>query len=171
MDYDPAWPGLFRKLCRQWHELLGNRIVDIDHVGSTAVPGLCAKPRIDAVIVVRGAADILPAARCLEAEGYRGRGDRYGDGMWAFMSGSNMLQQRIYLCLPDTPTHRRFVLFRDYLRTHPDVASAYGALKRELAVAYADDGDAYTRAKGDFIASVLLGASAEEHAHPAGAAT
>jgi GrpB-like predicted nucleotidyltransferase (UPF0157 family) len=161
VDYDSGWPQLFQYLSHRWRALLGERVVAIDHVGSTAVPGLCAKPRIDAVIVVRQAPDIPGAAGLLETAGYVSRGDRYNDGMWALLSAADMPQQRIYVCAPGNHTHGKFVLFRDYLRTHPEAAADYAALKRRLAATYAEDGDAYTKAKSGFIMQAVAAAELE----------
>ena len=161
VDYDAAWPQLFRDLCSQWRTLLGERVLAVDHVGSTAVPGLCAKPRIDAIIVVRDPSDISIAVDRLTAVGYVSRGDRYGDGLWAFVSAAEMPPQRIYVCAPGTKAHARFVLFRDYLRAHPAAAANYAALKRQLATTYADDGDAYTKGKSRFIMQAVAAAELE----------
>ncbi len=155
VDYDPAWPDAFREIAAGVRVLLEPLVVAIDHVGSTSVPGLCAKPRIDLVAVVASEADIPEATRRLQESGYEYRGNRYNDGMWAFTDGPGMRRQRLYVCAPGTLKHREWLLFRDHLRGHRDAAEAYAALKRRLAVEFAGDVDGYTRAKSPFVAKIV----------------
>ena len=139
--------------------MLGGWVLEIHHIGSTSVPGLCAKPKIDVDIVLRSAAIIPDAIGRMKAQGHTYHGDRYGDGMWAFTTGSGSRGARFYLCAPGTPTHLRRMLFRDYLRGHPETAAAYGALKRKLASEVSGrseaDWDHYTGGKGPFVAETL----------------
>ncbi len=146
---------MFEEIAFEIRTLLGGLVQEIHHIGSTAVPGLCAKPRIDVDVVVCGASDIPEAIDRMSAAGYEVRGNRYNDGMWAFTEPRGGHPQRVYICAPDTPTHLNRILLRDYLRGHPNAAAAYAALKWRFAVAYAGDGDGYTRAKGPFVAEVV----------------
>ena len=176
IDYDPAWPEAFREIAAAVRALLEPLVVAIDHVGSTSVPGLCAKPRIDLVTVVASDADIPEAIRRLQERGYEYRGNRYNDGMWTFTDGPGMRRQRLYVCAPGTLKHREWLLFRNHLRSNGDAAEAYGALKRRLAVEFAGDVDGYTRAKGPFVAEIVgiatraagtnVGGSGEQGAGP-----
>lgn len=155
VDYDPTWPEAFREIAAAVRVLLEPLVVAIDHVGSTSVPGLCAKPRIDLVAVVTSDAEIPEATRRLQERGYEYRGNRYNDGMWAFTDGPGMRRQRLYVCAPGTLKHRKWLLFRDHLRSNGDAAEAYGALKRRLAVEFAGDVDGYTRAKSPYVAEIV----------------
>lgn len=156
VDYDPAWPTQFEEIRARLERLLDGLVLEIHHIGSTAVPGLCAKPKIDVDIVLRSAAKIPEAIERMQATGaYAYHGDRYGDGMWTFTTGRGSRGQRLYLCAPDTAAHLRRMLFRDHLQRHPEAAAAYAALKRRLASETADDWDHYTGGKGPFVTGIV----------------
>lgn len=156
VDYDPAWPALFGEMQDGLQRLLAGLVLEIHHIGSTAVPGLCAKPKIDVDIVLHSAADIPEGITRMRAAGaYTYHGERYRDGMWVFTTGRGSRGARLYLCAPATPTHLRRILFRDHLRQNADAATAYAALKRRLAAEADDDWDAYTGGKAAFVADVV----------------
>ena len=151
--YDPGWPERFREQAGRLRLALGSVALGIDHVGSTAVPGLPAKPVIDIDVSVRA----------LEPP------DSYEVSLTqlGFVLGAVDAEQRFYrepegeprrthihVCEAGGDYERRHLLFRDYLRTHPEVAAEYAAMKRELAEKYRRDRDAYTDAKGPFIREV-----------------
>jgi GrpB-like predicted nucleotidyltransferase (UPF0157 family) len=165
--YDSRWPGRFRE--EEMHlravlpaELLGR----IEHFGSTAVPGLPAKPIVDMLIEVTDLdATRARIAPILEGEGY--------DYFWRPTFGDNVppwyawfikRDQRggarthhLHMITrgPEFSDHWRALLFRDYLRGHPDVAADYGALKARLAAEHAHDRIAYTHGKSEIIAKVM----------------
>ena len=155
LDYDPSWPIEFARIRAKFDWLLGGLVREICHIGSTSVPGLCAKPKIDVDIVLSSAGLIPEAIERVKAEGYAFHGDKYRDGMWAFTIGRGSFGERIYLCAPGTKTHDERLLFRDYLRAHPDAAEAYGRLKRRLAGEADNDWDYYTGSKGPFVADIV----------------
>lgn len=160
VDYDPAWPRLFEALRLEIEQRLGDLRPDIHHVGSTAVPGLAAKPKIDIDALVR--ADRLPEAveRMRAVEAYAFHGDPYGDGKWTFTRPHGGYGERLYLCAPDNAMHEKRVIFRDYLRAHTERADAYANLKRALAVQASDDWDSYTAGKSAFVAETVARALA-----------
>jgi GrpB-like predicted nucleotidyltransferase (UPF0157 family) len=135
-DYDPAWSAMFERERARVQEALGVIVVTVEHVGSTAVPGLAAKPIIDLLVGVRS----LPEARtcCVEP-----------------------MQALRHLMEPTCPRWEEFTLVRDYLRRHPEVASAYADLKRALALVFEDDIAGYRTAKAPFIEAVIARARAE----------
>jgi GrpB-like predicted nucleotidyltransferase (UPF0157 family) len=162
--YDPSWPERFRE--EQEHlrgclpaELLGR----IEHFGSTAVPGLAAKPIIDVLVEVTD----LEAARerivpILEAQGYdyfwRPTGSP-GDGWpwYAWLIKRNVAGERthhLHMVEPDFP-HWGRLAFRDHLIAHPEIAWDYERLKIQLAAAHPDDREAYTMGKSQFIADIV----------------
>ncbi|APG84617.1 GrpB family protein [Sinorhizobium americanum] len=161
VDYDPTWPDLFEEEKRRISELIGSDMVDdIHHVGSTSVVGLCAKPKIDIDAVLRSDALVVEAVkRAKSLDNFRFHGDPYGDGMWTFTSGRGSHGTRLYLCAPGNATHVRRVLFRDWLRRHPDDAAEYAALKRKLAAEANGDWKFYTGGKSDFVAKIVQRAS------------
>lgn len=152
IEYDPVWPDAFRIVKTEIAERLGDLLGSIHHIGSTAVPGLPAKPKIDIDAVVRSPEDLPEAVAIMRTDTtYAFHGDPYGDGKWTFTQGRGPWGVRLYLCAPDNETHRRRILFRDYLRTHPERADAYAALKRRLASDAEGDWSFYTGGKTDFV--------------------
>ncbi|WP_457581296.1 GrpB family protein [Ensifer canadensis] len=152
--YDNAWPGAFAALSKHLASLLGSTVIAIDHVGSTAVPGLAAKPIIDIDVTLRGPEALAAGRAALVADGFVSRGNRYDDGVWAFAKEGSP-GQRVYLCPPSSDTHRRRLIFRDHLCQSRETAEAYAAMKRRLAIEFAFDGDGYTAAKTQFIDEVV----------------
>jgi GrpB-like predicted nucleotidyltransferase (UPF0157 family) len=127
----------------------------IEHVGSTAVPGLAAKPIIDIDTLLRSATDLPLVIARLASAGYEYQGDLGVAGREAFRTPPDEIPHHLYVCPPLSGEFRRHVAFRDYLRTHPEHANRYSPLKRELATRLSGDRDAYTQAKGDFVEEVL----------------
>lgn len=161
-EYNPAWPGLFEQECEH---LLGclpsGLIVRIEHFGSTAVPGLCAKPIVDLLIEisdVEWGKTLIPEV--LETQGY--------DCFWRPLGNEDVPPYYTWGIKRDEAGHRSHHLhfvepgfkdddlrFRDILREDPAVAEAYGQLKRELATQHHDNRVAYGAAKGEFIRHAL----------------
>lgn len=152
VPYDPAWPTRFAELAAPIAGALGDVALAILHVGSTSVPGLLAKPIIDMDVVLRTRADLPEAIRRVEPLGYRHRGELGIRGRDAFRGPPG---HNLYVCARDSPELDRHLRFRNHLRTNPDVAQAYGELKRRLAATFPNDVDAYCLAKTEFVESVL----------------
>lgn len=155
LDYDPGWPAAFDEICGKLRGLLEGLAPEICHIGSTSVPGLAAKPKIDVDIVLRSGAAIPEGIERLKEAGYRYHGNKYDDGMWAFTLGRGPFGERVYLCAPGTPTHLKRLFFRDHLRCHAEAAAAYAALKLRLADEAVDDWDHYTGGKSSFVAGIV----------------
>jgi GrpB-like predicted nucleotidyltransferase (UPF0157 family) len=153
--YDPAWPAAFRFLREQIAARIGDRLLEICHVGSTAVPGLCAKPKIDIDAVAISEAAAAEAVERMRAFDYDYHGDRYGNGMWSFTRSHGAYGERLYVCAPGHPVHAERLRFRDYLRDHPALATAYGDLKRRLSVESGGNWGLYTDGKTSFVAEIL----------------
>lgn len=160
VPYDAAWPRHFEGCAAELRLLLGPCVIAVDHVGSTAVPGLSAKPLLDIGVTLRGGHDISAACATLVAAGYESRGNRYGDGMWAFLHGTAVPPRRVYVFAAGNEAHARRITFRDYLRIHDEAARDYERLKMRLAASHPYDGDRYTAAKGAFIADTVRRARA-----------
>jgi GrpB-like predicted nucleotidyltransferase (UPF0157 family)/chloramphenicol 3-O-phosphotransferase len=154
-DYDASWPALFEQLARPLRDAVRDVGASVEHVGSTAVPGLAAKPVIDIDVVVRAPGDVAPAVERLCALGYVYQGDKGVAGREAFLWPPGMRQHHVYVVVDGSTPHRNHATFRDYLRAHPAVAAEYAALKRELAARYGRDGIGYTEAKDEFVANAL----------------
>jgi GrpB-like predicted nucleotidyltransferase (UPF0157 family) len=159
VDYDSHWPVLFEELRAPVLATLGDLVVIVEHVGSTAVPGLAAKPIIDMDVVVPSVSEIPKAIERLAALGYIHQGDLGIPGREAFISPYGKPRHHLYVCALGNDELRRHLSFRDYLLTHPGEATAYGSLKKAAALRFADDRAAYTEAKTRFVEAVLLQAS------------
>jgi putative glutamine amidotransferase len=153
--YDPTWPERFEGEALRLRVALGDRAVRIDHVGSTSVPGLAAKPVVDIQVSVRSIeprADYLEPLRQL---GYRWAIDPWpGDHEFFSREEDGERNYHVHLCVAGGRWERRHLAFRDWLRSHPDDATAYERLKRELAARHPRDIHGYTDAKTDFIREI-----------------
>ena len=161
-SYDTEWPRLFSRIEGELRKEVGALALTIEHVGSTAVPGLAAKPIIDIELVVSSAYQFPPVKERLERFGYIHRGP------------CGVPERETFRCVIDLPTHHLYVsesharplrehlCFRDALRANPELTAEYAALKRALAERYRYDRDAYTEAKTGFIRSVISGLLAKQ---------
>ena len=158
VDYDPEWPYLFEaEASRIRAALAGRHDFSIEHFGSTAIQGLAAKPIIDIMLIVAEQSNwpslIEPLARLsyvFWSENPRRDRMFFVKGMPPFGAG------RTHHIHVRTPTDARApILFRDYLRNHPEAASRYATLKRELAGRYSTDRDAYTEGKARFVDEII----------------
>ena len=160
-DYDPLWPRRFEMLRASLASLLDGLPLAIEHVGSTAVPGLAAKPIIDVDVLLGAPGDLPRAILALASAGYQHRGDLGVPGREAFRTPGDRHPHHLYVCSSHRP-YGHHVLFRDYLRAHPEEANVYATLKRKLALKFAADRDAYTNAKSEFIERILRAAESEK---------
>jgi len=157
VPYDPDWPMAFERERARLSPVLGENARLIEHMGSTAVAGLPAKPVIDVIVLVADLEVARSGVPALEVLGY---------SFWA----DNPDKSKLYLVkgLPPAPrrTHhlhiyadagevQRHLVFRDHLRANPAAAAAYLALKEELAARYRNDREAYTLGKQAFIDAVV----------------
>ncbi len=132
VDDDPAWPGLFEHEAERIRTILGERVLLLEHVGSTSVPGLAAKPRIDLLLVVANSADEPTYVPDLEAAGYV---LRIGEPDWyehRVFKGSDT-DVNLHVFSPGCREIERMLLFRDWLRSHASDRLLYERTKRELA--------------------------------------
>lgn len=153
--WDPAWAPTFADIAVRLKAALGDVAVGIEHVGSTAVNGLDAKPIIDIDVVVRNDADVPSAIVRLAAIGYEHLGDLGIMGREAFRAPPGAPAQHLYVCPAASAELRAHLIFRDALRLRPALAASYAVLKHELAAQYRDDRDSYAEGKSHFIASAL----------------
>jgi GrpB-like predicted nucleotidyltransferase (UPF0157 family) len=160
--YDPSWPALFERIRASVWPAVHDLATGIEHVGSTSVPGLAAKPIVDLDIVVRSAGHVPTAIASLAALGYQHLGDLGIAGREAFRPPPGSPEHHLYVCRPDSAALANHLAFRDQLRRRPELAQAYGALKTSLARQFAHDRDAYGAAKTAFIVDVLRQAGLPE---------
>jgi GrpB-like predicted nucleotidyltransferase (UPF0157 family) len=163
VDYDPDWPRRFETLRFSLWSAVADIADTIEHVGSTAVPGLAAKPIIDIDIVVPDDAVEEGIGR-LTALGYEHRGDLGVPQREAFRSPPGPPTHHLYLCPATSPALANHLAIRYYLRTHPSEARAYGDLKKRLALEFAHDRSGYVEAKTAFLVALLrqIGFSADQ---------
>lgn len=157
-EYDEEWPAQFEDIAGSVREALGDLGAIVEHVGSTSVAGLAAKPIIDIDVVLRSARDVPEAIERLRAIGYVYQGNKGIPGREAFLWPPASRPHHLYLVLAGGQPLADHIDFRDYLREHPDVADEYASLKKNLARRYRTDRFGYTNAKDDFIATVLTAA-------------
>lgn len=156
VDYDPSWPAQFAEIAARVRAAFADGpLTAVEHVGSTAVVGLAAKPVIDMDVIVPSLTDVPGAIACLAALGYVHEGDKGVPGREAFLWPPGTRRHHLYLCLCGNAEYRRHIAFRDYLREHPDEAQRYEALKRELAARLFADRTAYSEGKTEFVETVL----------------
>jgi len=154
-EYDAGWPALFERLAKPVREAVAGLGARLEHVGSTAVPGLAAKPVIDMDVVVPSAAAVPEAVERLRGLGYIYQGDKGIRGREAFLWPPGAPVHHLYVVVDGNRPHAEHLRFRDHLREHPEVAEAYAACKRGLAARHGADRIAYTEAKTAFIAAAL----------------
>lgn len=159
LPYDKKWQQDFLDIKKELAAALGmspeGLALAIEHVGSTSVPGLSAKPIIDIDIVVK-ACDVEAAIQVLAGIGYNHEGNLGIPGREAFgYSGKEHLQEHhLYLCPEDSPELKRHLAFRDYLRTHPLAVEEYSHIKLEAAKLFPHDIDGYINHKSPVIEKI-----------------
>ncbi|MFC6990381.1 GrpB family protein [Haladaptatus sp. GCM10025707] len=155
-EHDPAWHEAFSITARELRSLIGDRIERIEHVGSTAIPGIPAKPILDVLVVVSDVARAEELIPKLQSLGYEYDADDPLEKRLFFTRGPDSGRTH-HLAVVEEGTERfeDYVAFRDALLANPELAEAYAALKRELAEQYADDRETYTNEKAEFVQSVL----------------
>ena len=158
VEYDPSWPDKYeREEARLEEALDGTDYVRIEHMGSTAVPGLDAKDAVDVLVVVPSVDTAWECVERLESIGYEFhrewnvRETRLALGRWP----SDSQRFNLSIRLRDGDGWRRNLLLREYLRDHPEARERYEATKYEAVEAHADEPLEYTKAKSDTIDSIL----------------
>jgi GrpB-like predicted nucleotidyltransferase (UPF0157 family)/chloramphenicol 3-O-phosphotransferase len=154
-DYDHEWPLFFEEIAQRVRDAVADLSARVEHVGSTSVPGLAAKPIIDIDVVVDSAEDLAPAIERLRSLGYVYQGDKGIKGREAFMWPRGARPHHLYLVVQGSQPYLDHIEFREYLRDHPEVASEYADLKTSLAEQHGDDRPGYENSKADFVTSVL----------------
>ena len=170
VDYDPQWPILFEKEKEAIIAALGSRWLMVEHIGSTAAPGLAAKPVIDIAVGIQSLADAPVLIPCLEQLGYIYDPilEQLVPERRFFWKGTRTVHTyHLHLAEPDHPVLLKPLQFRDYLRKHPEAVEEYGVLKRELAKRFVQDMDAYVAGKTGFVENVILQIEKESKRHRA----
>ena len=156
ISYQPVWKKLFKDEAARLRSALGNQILQIEHVGSTAIEGMDSKPIIDIIVAVESldkARDLVPF---VEALGYKYKENDYVPERIFFVKGpSSRRTHHLSFTEPTTDYWKAHILFRNYLQTHPEAVEEYERLKRELAEQHPEDRSAYRTGKQEFIEKIL----------------
>ncbi len=155
--YDLSWPEIYAGEAQAIRQALGDILVGVEHVGSTAIPGLAAKPVIDILVGVTVLAEAEAKIPALEALGYECRGENGIPGRLFFRKGLVEFRRTHHLRLVEAGHEqwKSLLAFRDYLRSHPGDAQRYEALKRALAEQFRDNRAAYSKGKTQFVQAIL----------------
>lgn len=157
VDHNPQWACLFEVESRVIRDACGELVLDVEHVGSTAVPDLPAKPILDIALAVASRVNIPIVAKRLVTAGYIDRGDGSDDGGYLLVKES---EPNIRMChlhiveIADVQWHN-YLAFRNMLRQSQTVRHEYSKLKRQLATRFENDRKSYTQGKHDFIQNIL----------------
>jgi GrpB-like predicted nucleotidyltransferase (UPF0157 family) len=154
-EYNPAWKNEFERIkIELLASGLAGKINSIEHIGSTSVEGLSAKPIIDIDIVIDQNLDEVMGI--LETLGYQYEGDLGITGRYAFkyVNKPHLMKHHLYVCNKDNEELRRHILFRDYLRLHKEDRDLYGNIKKEMAIKYPEDINSYIEGKQPIILEI-----------------
>ncbi len=165
VDYDPNWPKIFEREKKLILSAVGHIVVKIEHIGSTAIPGLGAKPIVDILVAVNHLKDAGKCIEPLKLIGYEYKPRLEADipERRFFGKGDPLREQHYHLHMVELTSDfwKRHLLFRNYLRTHPEAAREYHKLKQQLASEYGRNREGYTEAKTPFIESIVAKARIE----------
>ena len=153
VPYDAAWREAFAAIKAEIEDAIGDLIIGIEHVGSTSVEGLCAKPCIDVDVVIGDGAVFNAVVKGLAAIGYIHEGDLGIKGREAFRytDKPHLMLHHLYVCLQDSAELHRHITFRDFLRAHPEARAEYGRVKQAAAKLFPYDIDGYIAYKSSCI--------------------
>lgn len=159
VPYDASWPAAFAEIGGRLREALGAQALRIDHIGSTSVAGLDAKPVIDIQVSVRSFDDVPAMAERLAGLGYALRSENPDRTKRYFRETAAMRRTHIHVREHGSFAEQVALLFRDYLRTHAHEAKRYAAVKHSLAKSLRSERERYTEEKDPFIWDALRSAS------------
>jgi GrpB-like predicted nucleotidyltransferase (UPF0157 family) len=154
-DWSPAWPEKFRLKAAAVRRGLGGRALRIDHIGSTSIQGLAAKPIIDMQISVAGFEPIEEMTEPLAAIGYLWRSANPDLTKRYFRERQDDERTHIHVRRLGSWHEQWALLFRDYMRTHVEEHAPYVAVKRRLAAGHSNDGAAYTEGKANHLWGII----------------
>jgi len=153
LPYDEAWKSAFEKIKEEIEAAIGDLIIGIEHVGSTSVEGLSAKPCIDIDVIIKDYSIFDAVVSRLEAIGYTHEGNLGIKDREAFKYSDkpHLLKHHLYVCPQNSEELHRHITFRDFLRSNPEAAKKYGSVKETAARLFPDDIDRYIEYKSPCI--------------------
>lgn len=165
VPHDPAWTEAFETEATVLRSILGDEALAVHHIGSTAVPGLSAKPTVDVLVEVRKIRKVDDFNGVLVGRDYEVWGEYGIPGRRFFTKNRGSVRtHNIHVFKAGTPEVERHLAFRDYLIQHPETARAYGNLKSDLAKEHPTDIEAYMDGKDAFIKETERAALARSYA-------
>jgi len=162
VDYDPSWPDTFEVLRRGVWAAVYDIALAVEHVGSTGVPGLAAKPVIDMDVIVTSRDEVPEVIVRLGALGYLHQGNLGIEDREAFRSPEGLPAHHLYVCLEGGTALANHLALRDFLRRNPAAAAEYGRIKKQLAAQFPHDMDGYISGKTNYILATLRSAGFPE---------
>jgi len=153
VPYDPQWPAAFERSSREVMAALGESLLVIHHIGSTSIPGIHAKPIIDMLAVATNLRHVDEYAPRMQEIGYEAMGE-FGISGRRYFRRDNLAgvrTEQVHIFAAESPHVSRHLAFRDFLRSHPNLAQEYSQLKQRLASEYPCDIEAYMDGKDAFI--------------------
>lgn len=151
VEYNPNWPKQFEDECYKLQYILGEVVNNIHHIGSTAVPGLTAKPIIDILLDVYRLDELDSKIEKMEALRYEAMGEFGISGRRYFRKGGDKRTHHIHAFQSGDPNLIRHLVFRDYLIEHQKIAKEYGELKLHIATICNNDNEKYCDEKDSFV--------------------
>ncbi|MCK4397228.1 GrpB family protein [candidate division WOR-3 bacterium] len=155
IPFSKNWKRLFNEEKRIFLDIIGDFILDIEHIGSTAIEGALAKPIIDILISLRRFEDGFTCVKPLENIGYEFRGEYGHPGRHYFVKGRQVVTHHVHMFEKNHQDFEKYILFRDYLNSHPYYIRKYCHLKRELSEKYRNNRELYTESKTHFIDDII----------------
>ncbi len=154
--YNPKWKTLFEEESALIFSVAEDFIVDVEHIGSTAIPGIVSKPIIDILAAINSLSNIVKIIVPLKTLGYIYRGEQGIPDRHLFVKvGEDYRTHHLHVVEKEHSEWPKHILFRDYLRKHPQDAQEYSKLKQTLLKKYELDREKYTESKSDFIRRIL----------------
>ena len=154
VPYDAAWPELFLEEKKRIERIFKDEVLEIHHIGSTAIPGMCAKPTIDILVVVRKIEKVDDFNGPMAGIGYVAKGEYGIPGRRYFYKGEVRRTHHLHIFQQGSHEIDRHLRFRDFMISHSREASEYARLKRELASRFSTDIDSYCDGKDAFIKGI-----------------
>ena len=153
LPYDETWKAEFEKIKTEIEGALGELIIGVEHVGSTAVEGMSAKPCIDLDVIIEDYSDFDSVVTRLEKIGYIHEGDLGIKGREAFKYAHkpDLMTHHLYVCAQDSEELHRHITFRNFLRSHSEAVEKYSAIKKRAAELFPNDIDKYIEYKSPCI--------------------
>lgn len=154
LPYSSTWLTEFQKEAVTLQSIFGSELLEVHHIGSTAVVGLSAKPVIDLLLVVRSISRVAMQNKAMREIGYEAKGKNGIEGRRYFQKGANARSHHVHVFEEGSPAITRHLLFRDFLGAHPARAMEYGELKTRLAEQYPYDIEKYIEGKSNLIRKI-----------------